>query len=278
MKVSQAKTPDTEDRPTHRRRECGPQRYRLDLAYDGSEFAGWQIQPDQTTVQGELERSIQELCGQPVRVEASGRTDTGVHARGQVAHFDWPAALLPDRKLSLALNALLPPAIRVLQLRRVPDTFHARFSATGKEYRYFIDNSPVRHPIDRQYRTWVRDRLDVDAIQIAAAHLQGEHDFAAFTANPNREVDGTVRHLHQLTVRRQGSLITIRAAGNGFLYKMVRSLAGFLIRVGRGEVEPDTAATILASKVRTARVPTAPPEGLFLWKVRYPPLSSADGK
>ena len=252
------------------------QRYRLDVAYDGSEFAGWQVQPNQSTIQGELERSLQELSGQHTRVEASGRTDTGVHARGQVAHFDWPAGVMPDRKLLVALNALLPAAIRVLRVRQVPEAFHARFSATGKEYRYFIDNGPVRHPIERHYRTWVRDRLDESAMQSAAVLLQGEHDFAAFTANPNREVDGTVRELRILTVRRQGRLLTIRAAGNGFLYKMVRSLAGYLIRVGRHEIEPDTATAILASKTRTARVPTAPPEGLFLWKVEYAKAGTKD--
>ncbi len=244
-------------------------RYRMDLAYDGTNFAGWQVQPDQCTIQGELERVWAKLAGQPIRVEASGRTDTGVHARGQVAHVDWPLPPWLDRKLALALNALLPSSIRVLSLRRVPDTFHARFSATGKEYRYFIDNGPVRHPIERLYSTWIRDRLDIAAMQLAAAQLIGEHDFAAFTANPNREVDGTVRNLRMLSVRRTGHQVVIRAASNGFLYKMVRSLAGFLIRVGRNEVNPEQATEILASKVRTARVPTAPPEGLFLWKVQY---------
>lgn len=244
-------------------------RYRLDVAYDGTDFAGWQVQPDQITIQGELERVLQELVHQPVRVEASGRTDTGVHARGQVAHFDWPSSRWEDRKLALAMNALLPPSIRILKLRQVPASFHARFSATGKEYRYFIDNGAVRHPIERLYSTWIRDRLNVSAMQEAAAQLIGEHDFAAFTANPNREVDGTVREVRTLSVRRVGHQVIIRAASNGFLYKMVRSLAGFLIRVGRHEVDPEQATEILASKTRTARVPTAPPEGLFLWKVQY---------
>ncbi len=245
------------------------QRYRIDIAYDGTDFAGWQVQPRHTTVQGELENALKQLCGQHVRAEASGRTDAGVHARGQVAHFDWPEkAARPDR-LIRGINALLPESVRVMKLRSVPESFHARFSAVGKEYRYFIDNGPIRQPIDRFYRTWVRDPLDVVAMQKAAALLEGEHDFAAFAANPNREIDGTIRTIYRLSVTRKGSLLTIRAHGNGFLYKMVRSLSGFLLRVGRQEVQPELAQTILQSKLRTARVPTAPPEGLFLWRVFY---------
>jgi tRNA pseudouridine38-40 synthase len=244
-------------------------RYRLEVAYDGTDLSGWQVQPQRTTVQGELERVLLELCGRAVRVEASGRTDAGVHARGQVAHLDWPAVPMPPPRLMRALNALLPDAIRVLRVRRVAADFHARFSARGKEYRYFIDNAPVRMPVDRLYRAWIREPLDVAAMQAAALALVGCHDFAAFAANPNREIDGTTRTLHELRVTRRGTLITIRARGDGFLYKMVRSLAGYLIRVGRGEVAPDEARTILASRIRTARVPTAPPEGLFLWRVYY---------
>lgn len=246
-----------------------PQRYRISIAYDGSAYAGWQVQPSHTTVQGELERVLLELSGDRVRVESSGRTDSGVHAREQVAHFDLPDTPFKPGKLQIGMNALLKPDIRVLSVRRAAPEFHARFSAKGKEYRYFISNAKVPSPFHRLYRTWIRDPLDVSAMRTAAASLQGYHDFAAFAANPNREVDGTVRHLYRLTLTQRGTEITIRAAGDGFLYKMVRSLAGFLIRIGRHEISPDTARTILASKLRTARVPTAPPEGLFLWKVYY---------
>lgn len=247
------------------------QRYAMTVAYDGSDFAGWQVQPEHRTIQGELERVLQEIAGMPVRVEASGRTDSGVHARGQVAHFDWPGAPLRTWRLMRGVNALLPSAIRVRALIDTPDDFHARFSAVRKEYRYFIHNEPVMMPFHRHYRTLIRDALDVSAMRQAAGWLEGEHDFRAFTANPNREVDGTVRIVHELSVQRDGPELQIKAQGNGFLYKMVRSLAGFLIRVGRGEVDPDMARTILMSKERTARVPTAPPEGLVLWKVHYTP-------
>ncbi len=249
-------------------------RYRCTLAYDGTAYHGWQVQPQHRTIQGDCERVLRELSGHRIRVEASGRTDTGVHARGQVAHFDWPLPARPATKLWLGMNALLPPDIRVSAGRAVPSTFHARFSATGKEYRYFIHNAEPVPPDVRLYRLPVRDPLDVPAMRAAAAVLQGHHDFAAFAANPNREQDGTQRTLTELRITQRGPLILIRARGDGFLYKMVRSLAGFLIRVGRGELRPEETQTILESRVRTARVPTAPPQGLFLWQVYYRPTSN----
>jgi tRNA pseudouridine38-40 synthase len=243
-------------------------RYRISLAYDGTAYAGWQVQPGQATIQGELERVLEQLVGQPVRVHCSGRTDAGVHAHEQVAHFDLaePADI---RRLQHGMNALLEADIRILRAARCSPEFHARFSAVGKEYRYHFWTGAVMPPPLRLYRTHEPGRLDIAAMREAASYLVGHHDFAAFSANPNREVDGTVRRLETLDVRSRGSEVTVIAAGEGFLYKMVRSLAGFLLRVGRGEVAPEHAREILASKVRTARVPTAPPQGLFLWKVFY---------
>ncbi len=246
-----------------------PFRYRVTLAYDGTAYHGWQVQPRHRTIQGECERVLQELSGKHTRVEASGRTDTGVHARGQVAHFDWVATPRSPAKLQLGLNALLPPDIRVLAVRRVPAHFHARFSATGKEYRYFIHNAEPILPDCRFYRLPVREPLDVAAMRAAATALEGHHDFAAFAANPNREIDGTCRTIHQFRITRQGPLIMLQVKGDGFLYRMVRSLTGFLIRVGHGELTPEHVPAILASGTRTARVPTAPPQGLFLWRVYY---------
>jgi tRNA pseudouridine38-40 synthase len=244
------------------------QRYKMVLAYDGSLYAGWQTQPGHVTIQGELERVLKELTGETARIHSSGRTDRGVHAQGQVAHFDLEKPVVL-RRFVLGFNALLKEDIRVYSIEEVSSEFHARYSAKGKEYRYFIWNGPVLPPSMRFYRTWVRPRLDVKAMQEAARLLVGNNDFAAFSANPNREIDGTVRHLRELVVRRHGREITIVARGDGFLYKMVRSLAGFLIRVGNGELKPEAASTILSSKVRTARVPTAAPQGLFLWRVEY---------
>jgi len=243
-------------------------RYKMVLAYDGTGYSGWQIQPVNRTIQGELERVLAELTGERPRVHCSGRTDAGVHARGQVAHFDLERKLVPA-KLQEGMNALLDSDIRVTTMRRARADFHARLSAKGKEYRYFIWNAEVLDPSVRLYRCHLRQPLDLKAMQQAANQLEGRHDFLAFSANPNREQGETVRTLERLAVSKRGADLTIVARGEGFLYKMVRSLAGFLIRVGEGAEDPKTAPAILHTRRRTARVPTAPPQGLFLWKVYY---------
>lgn len=247
---------------------AAPRRFKAVVSYDGTDFGGWQVQRDNRTVQSELERAIREVTGETVRANCSGRTDQGVHARAQVSHFDL-ATGIPVRKLFLALNSHLPPDVRVESIRHAAPDFDARFSATGKEYRYFIWNAPVLPPYVRRYRAHVRPPLDVKAMKAAAAHLVGRHDFAAFCANPGYEREGTVRTLYGLRVWKRGPEIVISAEGEGFLYKMVRSLAGYLIRVGTGELAPASALEILQSRTRTARVPTAQPQGLFLWRVRY---------
>ena len=243
-------------------------RYRITVAYDGSAYAGWQVQPQHPTVQQVVEAALKQLTGEAIKVHGSGRTDQGVHAEGQVAHFDLPKKWV-CAQLQKGMNAILPQDIRILRVARAKPDFHARRSAVKKEYRYFIWNNPVMDPCRRAYALHVRKPLDVKAMQAAAYLLVGRHDFAAFTANPNREVESTVREVYYLTVRRTGSQIVIRAASEGFLYKMVRSLTGLLLRVGEGAVSVDEVKEILASKIRTARVPTAPPEGLFLWRVWY---------
>jgi tRNA pseudouridine38-40 synthase len=243
-------------------------RYRITVAYDGTNYAGWQVQPGHPTVQAAIEAALGRLAGEAVKIHGSGRTDQGVHAAGQVAHFDLARPWEPERLLK-GLNALLAADVRVRRVARARAGFHARRSAVGKEYRYFIWNAPTADPCRRLYHTHVRPPLDARAMQAAAAQLLGRHDFAAFAANPNREVESTVRTVTRLAVRRRGAEIVIRAASDGFLYKMVRSLVGLLIRVGEGAVAPSEVPAILASRVRTARVPTAPPEGLFLWQVRY---------
>ncbi|MGQ9661479.1 MAG: tRNA pseudouridine(38-40) synthase TruA [Kiritimatiellia bacterium] len=243
-------------------------RYRLDISYDGTAYAGWQIQPNHITIQEQLESALTSIAGQQIKLHGSGRTDQGVHARQQVAHFDLERWIAPG-VLAKALNACLPADIRVWSARKVPEDFHARRSAVSKEYRYFIWNAEVLPPYLRFYRAHVRVPLDFHRMQRAAALLVGKRDFAAFSANPNRDVGSTVRTLHRLCLRKQGREITIIAASDGFLYRMVRSIVGFLIRVGEGALAPEEATSILASRRRTARVPTAAPQGLFLWRVRY---------
>ena len=247
---------------------AGGRRYRMTVAYDGTGLYGWQAQPDQPTVQGALEAALKQLTGESVRVHSCGRTDTGVHARAQVAHFDLAKPREPWR-LQKGLNALLPDSIRVPELRRTRGDFHARYDAKGKEYRYFIWNAPVECPLHRRQAVHIRQPLDLGAMRQAAALLEGTHDFAAFSANPHREFEGTVRTLWRLAVSRRGRLVTVSATGDGFLYKMVRSLAGHLLRVGQGKVSADETRAILASRVRTARVETAPAHGLCLWKIHY---------
>ena len=243
-------------------------RYRITVAYDGGAYAGWQVQPNHMTVQQRIEEVLQSLSSETVKVHGSGRTDQGVHAEGQVAHFDLSKKWVCGNLLN-GMNAKLPQDIRVLKVARAKSDFHARRSAVKKEYRYYIWNARVMNPTRRMYAAHIRRPLDVNAMQAAAALLVGRHDFAAFTANPNRVVESTVREVYSLSVKRVGSQVVIRASSEGFLYKMVRSLTGLLLRVGEGAVPLEEVTDILASKIRTARVPTAPPEGLFLWRVWY---------
>lgn len=244
------------------------QRYRLDVSYDGTAYAGWQIQPNGVTVQQRLEEALRQVTSEAAKVHGSGRTDQGVHARRQVAHVDLAQVRSPAG-LRRALNAVLPADIRVLRVRAVPRSFHARKSVKRKEYRYVVWNAEVLPPFRRRAAHHVRGKLDVALMRRAAALLVGRHDFAAYTANPNRVVESTVRRVDRIDVRKRGSEIVIVVSGEGFLYKMVRSLAGFLVRVGEGSVAPEQALAILNSRRRTARVPTAPPQGLFLWNVEY---------
>lgn len=243
-------------------------RHRMTVAYDGTSYAGWQVQPGRPTVQGELERALKRVSGEDIKAHGSGRTDRGVHAAGQVAHFDMEKRIDP-RDIMRALNAVLPPDIRVTDVRRAPGDFHARRGASGKEYRYFIWNGAALPPWRRNFYAHERRELDVELMNEACRMLAGRRDFSAFAANPNRRVESAVRTLYRLDARRKGREVAIIAEGDGFLYKMVRSLAGFLIRVGAGDLRPSDAERILKSGMRTAEVPTADARGLFLWRVKY---------
>ncbi len=245
-----------------------PKRFKMVVSYDGTDYAGWQVQPHHVTVQQKLEEAVATLEGRSVKVHGSGRTDQGVHARGQVAHFDM-ARPRDTRALRTSLNALIPRDIRVMSVARVSDEFHARKSAIGKEYRYLIHNAEVMPPIHRRYRAHLRTPLDIDAMREAAAWLEGEHDFTSFTANARRVVETCVRNLSSLRVEKRGAEVRIVAYADGFLYKMVRSLAGWLIKVGEGRASATQTPEILEAKKRTATVETAASKGLFLWRVDY---------
>jgi len=244
-------------------------RYKMTIAYDGTDYAGWQVQPRKNTVQAEIERVLEVLVGSTIRIHHSGRTDAGVHAKGQVAHFDLEKPIDVQR-FQTSLNAILNPDVRIMKLQKVKDDFHARFCAKSKEYRYLIWNGPAVPPELRLYRLHERRPLDLDAMKNAAKILVGKHDFAAFTANPKREIGGTVKTITKITITRsrEGD-VQLCVVGEGFLYKMVRSIAGFLLRVGIGELEPKDACRLLKAAKRTHEVPTAKALGLFLWKVDY---------
>ena len=247
-----------------------PTRWKCTVAYDGTAFAGWQIQPNAETVQAVIERRLAEVLKTPVDITGSGRTDAGVHARGQVFHFDahWPHE---PAKLLTALRIGLPPTIQIRSAERVPASFHARFWATGKIYHFSLCHGAYADPFTQAY-TWSMPRkLDVGAMRAAAAILVGTHDFRAFTAIPGSGIakEDTVRTVKRLDLVEDGHRLRIEAEGNGFLYKMVRSLTGALVDVGLGRLSPADMEPILASQLRTQRVFTAPPQGLCLVEVFY---------
>ncbi len=246
-------------------------RFQLTIAYDGTAYAGWQVQPGDPTVQATIEKVLKEFVaeGDEVKMHGSGRTDQGVHAHGQVAHVDLRTRM-DAVALLRALNARLPPDIRVQKVQPAKVNFHARRSAVSKEYRYFVWNGPILPPERRLYAAHIYRSLNLIAMQQAAQYFVGEHDFASFTANPNREIESTVRTILLFTVRKSGPLICFRVRGSGFLYKQVRSMVGFLLRVGEGAEPPEAVLELLHHRTpRSARVPTAKPQGLILWQVFY---------
>lgn len=245
----------------------GTTRWKCVCAYDGTSFAGWQSQVGGLALQDVIEARVAQIFKTPLRIHGSGRTDAGVHALGQVFHFD--AAWRHDpEKLLAAFRVGLPPGIQIKSIRRAPATFHARFTAKGKRYVYHVHLGDA-DPFTRPYCWPVFRPLDLAAMEAAAAELRGEHDFRSFTAVNGPEREDTVRDLRRLDVRRRGRMITITAEAKGFMYKMVRSLAGVLVSAGEGKLSPHQVRDILRARRRTAIVQTAPPQGLFLVRVFY---------
>jgi tRNA pseudouridine38-40 synthase len=240
---------------------------KLTLAYDGTSYVGWQRQAAGESIQGLLERALMPFDGTPIVVHGAGRTDAGVHALGQVASLQFAPAHDPATVLK-ALNARLPVDVRVLAVEVVPDDFHARFSATGKTYRYQIRNAPIANPFERLYEWHLSEPLDIPAMQQAARALVGRHDFAAFQS-AGTEVSSTVRTMHRAEVRGENDVLTFEISGDGFLRHMVRALAGTLVDVGRGTRAPENMARLLGGAARSDAGATAPPHGLFLMSVHY---------
>jgi tRNA pseudouridine38-40 synthase len=243
-------------------------RYAIGLEYDGSEFLGWQIQRQEPTVQGCLEQALARVANHEVRAVCCGRTDTGVHAIGQVAHFDSDAARA-ERDWVLGLNSNLPAGVSVLWIRRVDESFHARFSAYSRTYRYLVLNRWIRPALEARRMSWCRRPLDAANMHQAAQALRGEHDFTSFRAGAC-QARHAVREIQAISVGRMGDVVSLEVTANGFLYHMVRNLAGSLLRVGLGEAEISWPAEVLAGRDRSKAAPTAAPEGLYFVSARYP--------
>ena len=240
---------------------------RIRLSYDGSRFYGWQRQDGFVSVQQVVEEAVLGVTGEVVSVHGAGRTDTGVHALGQVAHFH-VATRLDDERLSYAVNAHLPEGVSVACAETCREDFHARFHARSKRYAYAVRTARFRPALGRQYSHWVHSPLDLHAMRRAGRDLVGRHDFAAF-GNQGSPRATTVRHVHGLRIlsRARGLLIVIQA--DGFLYNMVRTIAGTLLEVGRGRLDERSVARAIESGDRDDAGPTAPPEGLYLVSVQY---------
>ena len=246
-------------------------KFKLTIAYDGTAYQGWQWQKTGTGVQELIETAIAKLFPSKPRLTSSSRTDTGVHALGMVAHVEVPRGefKMPERQLALAINSSLPANIRVLTAVRVSRKFHARFDASGKQYRYYVWSHPAMNPLLRTQAWHMPRPLDLKAIRAAAKLFVGRHDFRSFTANRGDELEDAVRTLTRCDIKRSGALLTFIIEGEGFLYKMCRGIVGTLVQIGYGRFPAAEVKTMLAHKDRRVAGMNAPAHGLVLWKVFY---------
>ena len=242
-------------------------RIKLIVAYDGTEYSGWQIQPEAPTIEMYLDKAIHELTGENVHVTGASRTDAGVHAYGNVAVFDTESTIPGDR-FTFALNRYLPDSIVIQDSWEVARDFHPRHCNTRKTYEYRILNTAVSLPQKRNFTWHVAGSIDIDKMREAAAYIVGEHDFKSFCC-VRTQAESTVRTIYSLEVLQEGSEIIIRIKGNGFLYNMVRIITGTLIQVGKGRFQPEYVKQMLEAKDRTVAGQTAPPQGLTLVGIEY---------
>jgi tRNA pseudouridine38-40 synthase len=250
-------------------------RIAVGLEYQGTNYAGWQSQQSVDTVQVLAEGALGKVAAEAVSLVCAGRTDAGVHACGQVAHFD-TAASRSMRAWMLGANSELPRDISISWVRPVPAHFHARYSAEARTYRYLIFNRASRSGLLARRATWVHRPLDSDSMAQAAAALEGEHDFSAFRA-AECQAKSPIRRMERLSVARAGDWLAIEATANAILHHMVRNIAGLLIRIGKGDAPPSWAAEVLAARDRRLSAATAPADGLYLWHVRYPAAFALPG-
>ncbi|UZW66830.1 tRNA pseudouridine(38-40) synthase TruA [Priestia flexa] len=237
------------------------------VAYDGSLFAGYQVQPEKRTVQSEIEKVLTQMHKRKITIYASGRTDAQVHAEGQVIHFDTDLNI-PLNKWKKALNSMLPDDIVIKYVSEVDSEFHARFNVKSKEYRYYIDRQENRNPFTRYYAYHYPYKLDYMKMKEASHYLIGTHDFTSF-CSAKTEVEDKVRTIYNIDLVEEGNQLVLTFKGNGFLYNMVRILVGTLLDVGQGKIDPVDIKAVLESKSRTLAGKTAPAEGLYLWQVFY---------
>jgi tRNA pseudouridine38-40 synthase len=242
-------------------------RYKLEIAYDGTHYCGWQIQPNGITIEEVINQKLSELLREDIRVIGASRTDSGVHALGNVAVFD-SETNIPGDKLSYALNQRLPNDIVVQSSCQVADDFHPRYCDTRKTYEYQIYNAKFENPLYSRYSHFVFLPLDVEKMQQAADIIKGEHDFKSFCSARGQQ-QTTVREIYELNVTKEGNIIKIRINGNGFLYNMVRIIVGTLIKVGLGVYPPEYVQEILDAKDRTKAGPKVPAKGLKLVEIEY---------
>jgi tRNA pseudouridine38-40 synthase len=256
------------------------QKFKLIVAYDGAAYEGWQVQKIGTGVQQLVETALAKLFPSTPRLHSSSRTDTGVHAVGMVAHFEVPRAeaRMTTRKLVLALNAHLPEDIRIISAAKAKEHFHARFDATGKQYRYLVWNHAAMNPLLRKNAWHVPRKLEFKLMSAAARLFVGKHDFQSFAANPGYKKETTVRTLTRCDVKKSGAQFTFIIEGDGFLYKMCRGIVGTIVQAGLGKFPPEEIKVMLAKADRRVAGMTAPAHGLVLWKVFYSPRRRRDAE
>lgn len=242
-------------------------RIKLTVAYDGTDYCGWQIQPNGITVEKVLNRALSRLTGEDIAVTGASRTDAGVHARGNVAVFD-TASTIPPERFSYAVNTLLPEDVVVVKSEEAAADWHPRYQESVKTYAYHILNREMPDPVRRKYVWHVNCPLDLEKMRTAAEYLTGEHDFKSF-CSIHTGAKTTVRTIYSMDVERSGEVITIRVSGNGFLYNMVRIITGTLVEAGRGFRQPESVKELLDADERGKAGPTAPAQGLLLESIEY---------
>ncbi len=244
--------------------------YRLLIAYDGSNYGGWQVQPNALSIQELIQTTLSKILRIPTNVTGSGRTDAGVHAFGQVAHFSHQEPI-DLKKLALSLNGLLPPDIRIRSISEVDSNFHARYSAKGKIYHYHIHLDPIHSPFSKMYRYHVPHPVNLELLAQAATLFVGTHDFTSFSNQAHRgsAAHDPIRTISRIEIVPQDGGVRLEFEGNGFLYKMVRNIVGTLLEVSNGKIPLEKIPEIFAAKNRSQAGTTAPPHGLFLFEVKY---------